>query len=307
MKLIQLRYFVSIVETGGFIAASRELSVAQPALSRQISELEAELDRQLLNRGRQGVSMTNAGRRFYEHARSILEQVEIARSETRNDSGSAIGNVRVALQVGAAGLIGPKLVQRMAADYPDVLITIVDGLGYQSGKAIETGNVDLGVVPNAESLTGAVFEPILDEHLFCVLPPQGSDRDTSDIPLRHVERLNLVMPSRTVHVRRHVENVVARTGRSLNVRYEQQSMITILALVQAGVGATILGWPPIHALWQDGKLDARRIVRPEISRVISLARPANRPLSSAAQATQETLRSLLISEVKADTWKGTLI
>ena len=307
MKLTQISYFVSIVEAGGFIAASRELSVAQPALSRQIGDLESEVGTRLLNRGRRGITLTDAGRRFYAHARAILEQVDVARNEALNDTGNPIGEVRVALMVGAVGLIGPKLVQHMARLYPDVFITIVDGLGYQIGEAIETGQADLGLVPNAESLTGAAYEPLLEEYLFMVSKREGAEPDMREVPLQQVERMPLVMPSRTVHLRRHVETVVARAGRTLHVRYEQQSLLTILSLVQAGVGSAIISWPAIHTLWQDGKVDARRIIRPKISRVISLARPSNRPPSRAAEVTYDCLKTLLIEEVKTETWKGSLV
>ncbi|MFT4727734.1 MAG: LysR family nitrogen assimilation transcriptional regulator, partial [Granulosicoccus sp.] len=97
LKLVQIRYFVAIVEAGSFVAAARELDVAQPALSRQIIILEQELDKKLLRRVRRGATPTSAGKRFYAHARSILDQLELAISDVQQGSMGPSGEVRVAL------------------------------------------------------------------------------------------------------------------------------------------------------------------------------------------------------------------
>ena len=112
MKLIQLSYFVGVVEYGGYIAAARRLNVAQPALSRQISSLERELGAKLLNRGPGGTVATEAGRRFYRHARSILDQVDTAREEARAGERTIAGAVRLGIPVGMAGALAAKVAPR---------------------------------------------------------------------------------------------------------------------------------------------------------------------------------------------------
>lgn len=308
MKLIQLRYFAGIVEAGSFTGASRQMNVAQSALSRQMRELEQRIGVQLLNRNHGGATLTDAGQRLYSRVHAILELVETAQNEARSGaSGNPAGIVRVALSVGVAGLIGPKLVQRVAEIYPDIYITIVDGMGYQTGEVIENGQVDFGLVPNAERLNGIRAQPIVEEQFYLASRRQGKTADIRDISLRQVEKLPLVMPGRAVHLRHHVEAAVARSGRKLNVRYEQQSLVTILSLVSAGVCSAIINWPAVHELWAEGKLDVRRIVKPELTRIFSLAVPVARPLSGAAGATYEVLYQLLIEQVKVGNWKGRLV
>ncbi len=307
MKLIQLRYLTAIVEAGGYVAASRELNVAQPALSRQIQELEFEVGVRLLDRGRQGTSLTDVGQRFYNRARAILEQVEIARNEAQSRTSDPVGEVRVALPMTVCGLIAPKLVQRIENDYPGVSIGIIDGLGNQSGQVIETGRVDFGVVPNAEYLRYTDFTPILEEYLYVVTHREGAKASPRTVTLRQVERMHLVMPGREFQLRRRVEEAVARAGRTLPVRYEHQSLTTILSFVRNGLAAAILNWPAVHELFQSGLVDARRIVKPDLSRSISLAVPSNRPLTDAARVTYRAVRQLLREEVEAGNWKGHLI
>ena len=307
VTLVQLRYFVAIVEAGSFVAAARELDVAQPALSRQMSLLEIELDTKLLRRDRRGSTPSASGKRFYVHVRSILDQLDSAIDEARHGTDSQSGEVRVAISVGSAALIGPKLVQRMGELFPDIIVSIVDGLGYQAGDAIESGQVSFGLVAHAESLSGARVQPILEESLFLVSKRMGTKSDTRDIALKDVVACDLVMPDRMVHLRRMVEEAASRGGHTLKVRYEQQSLLTILSLVRAGLGSVVIAWPAIHALWEEGCIDARKVIQPELSRVISLAIPSKRPLSNAARVTYDTLHEIVCDEVRACNWKGVLV
>ena len=84
MELRHLRYFVAIAETGSFTAAAEQkLHTAQPSLSRQIRDLEAEVGVPLLTRGAHGARLTAAGRAFLDHARMVLAQVEAATQAAR--------------------------------------------------------------------------------------------------------------------------------------------------------------------------------------------------------------------------------
>jgi len=78
MDLRQLRYFTQIVESGSLSKASRQLFIAQPALSQQLSKLEAEVGKPLLNRSSRGVAPTDNGLALYHHARFMLRQLEQA-------------------------------------------------------------------------------------------------------------------------------------------------------------------------------------------------------------------------------------
>src|ERR1700731_2945901 len=84
MELRHLRYFVAIAESGSFtVAAKQRVNTAQPSLSRQIRELEAEVGVQLLIRSRRGIELTAAGRAFLDHARIALDQAEAGREAAR--------------------------------------------------------------------------------------------------------------------------------------------------------------------------------------------------------------------------------
>ncbi|MEP4038024.1 MULTISPECIES: LysR family transcriptional regulator [unclassified Pseudophaeobacter] len=307
MKLIQLRYFCSIVENGGFISASRELYVAQPALSRQMVELEAEVGVELLARGPSGTQVTEAGRRFYGHAKSILEQIQFAKQDTNNAAGKLVGDITVALPVGISGMLAASIILEVERRYPEIKVTILDSLGYEAGQMIETGKVDFGILPNVGRLQDVNLDPVLREDLFLFSRCQGGEPDYSDIRLVELAGRALVMPNRQVHVRRALEEAMIEKGHAPTIRYEQQSLLTIRSMVLAGIGATVLNWPSMADLLPGGDIDARRIIDPNLSRNISLATSRLRPQTPVAAAVYEVVRNVLVSEVQNGNWKGEII
>ena len=112
MTLKQLRYLIAIAEAGSFSAAARDSYIAQPALSRQIGLLESELEMQLLERRHGGTELTDAGRRLYEIARSVIQKVDSVKDELESTRGNPKGRVAIAIPVSAASLLLPEIVTR---------------------------------------------------------------------------------------------------------------------------------------------------------------------------------------------------
>ncbi|HSX69306.1 MAG TPA: LysR family transcriptional regulator, partial [Pseudomonas sp.] len=152
MTLKQLRYLIAIAEAGSFSAAARRAFIAQPALSRQIGLLESELQMQLLERQHDGVALTDAGRRLYEVARSVVQKLDSVKDELASTRGDPKGHVAISIPATASALLLPEIIARAAEKFPSVALTVCDGLTREGGQAIELGKVDFGVVPNAEEL-----------------------------------------------------------------------------------------------------------------------------------------------------------
>ena len=306
MKLIQIQYFCGVVEHGGFIAAAAQLNIAQPALSRQISELEKELDCKLLSRGPGGTTVTDDGNRFYVHAKKIMDQIAAAKVDLRFGSSRLEGKITIALPVGMASQLAATIVQNVNQQYPGIVVRIQDALGYETGQAIDAGRVDFGLLPNVGNLQNASFDPLIKEYLFLFTKRSG-EPDTTDIDLIELQDVPLIIPNRKVNVRRILENAMIRRGGNLTVAYEQQSLLTIRSMVKAGIGAAVLNWPSMSDFWFSGDLDARQIVNPGLSRTICLARPKTRPLSAAAAAAYDIIRNTVIGEVTNGTWRGGVV
>lgn len=303
MTLKQLRYLIAIAEAGSFSAAARRAYIAQPALSRQISLLESELELQLLDRQHDGVALTESGRRLYEVARSVVQKLDSVKDELTSTRGDPKGQVSISIPATASALLLPQIIARAMEKFPSISLRVCDGLTREGGQAIELGKVDFGVVPNAEELEHVAAEPIFTEDLYWV-GPRSAEGD-APISLAEAGATRLVMAPRALHLRRRIEQAAMETGVVLNVAYEQQSAPGIASLVRSGLAATISNWPPLEELLEPTA--ARLIVEPRITRTVSIAHSVHKPLSFAASCMRDLVRTILLDAVRDGRWRGSLI
>lgn len=145
MELRHLRYLLAVADGLSFRRAADRLRIAQPGLSKQIRDLEAELGVRLLDRGALGVRLTDAGRVFVEKARAILRDAEEAAELAR---GAAAGR-RGRLTIGNVGALStsflPASLARFRARFPDVDVTLIDMTPPEQIAALETGAIQIGL------------------------------------------------------------------------------------------------------------------------------------------------------------------
>jgi len=225
------------------------------------------------------------------------------KDELKSSRGDPKGHVAISIPATAADLLLPEIVRRAEQRFPGVTLTVWDGLSREGGQAIELGKVDFGVVPNAEELEHVEAEPIFTEALYWVGASAPGTPDT--ITLAEAAATRLVLPPRTLHLRRRIEQAAMEAAVPLAAAYEQQSAPGIASLVRAGLAATISNWPPLSILLEP--TTARRIVEPRISRTIALAHSQHKPLSFAAGCLRDLVRSVLIDLVNSGRWRGELI
>jgi LysR family transcriptional regulator, nitrogen assimilation regulatory protein len=305
ISLRQLHYLVAVADAGSFSAAALQAHVAQPALSRQIAMLEAHVGLRLLHRSHKGVALTEAGVRLYNLARSTLERLGSLGNELRASEKQPAGVVNIALPPSVASMLVPQVVRELEARYPGIVLRVEDGLSLENGRSLESALIDFGIVPTADELVDVSYEPLVRESLLLVERCDEAQRVPATIPFAQVVRRRLVLPPRSFHTRRVIDDVAHASHHTLVIGYEQRSVTTIMSLVRDGLGATITNSPAVEQFWTQGAVSARRIVRPEITRTMSLARPSRRTLSFAAEAVYGVVKRFAIEAVKAGRWQGT--
>lgn len=153
MELRQLRYFIQIVEEGSFSAAARRLGIAQPSLSQQIQKLEEELGEVLLKRGARGISITDAGKLAYQHARSMVADGDslLASFQAR---GSARGGE---VTFGAIPTIAPSMLPDVLAQFhessPEVRVHVRESQTSDLVRMVVDEEVEFAVVSDIDAAT----------------------------------------------------------------------------------------------------------------------------------------------------------
>ena len=115
MELHQLRYACAVAETGSFSRAAERCQIAQPSLSQQILKLEEDLGTKLFDRLGRSVRVTEAGRAFLPHARSVLENVDAVRSSVMGQH----SDIRGSVSVGVIPTIAPYLLPNYVAGFAE--------------------------------------------------------------------------------------------------------------------------------------------------------------------------------------------
>ncbi|MDX7986889.1 LysR family transcriptional regulator [Xenorhabdus sp. 12] len=127
IKLNQLRTFVAINRYGSIRAASRSLSLSQPALTKSMRELEDSLGATLFIRSNQGIYLTECGTSFLQRANLILEELRRAKEDIQQRVGLLDGVVNVGIAGSITRTIMPKVITQFHRDYPKVKLRIVEG------------------------------------------------------------------------------------------------------------------------------------------------------------------------------------
>lgn len=247
----QLRYFVQIVECGSLSKASRQLLIAQPALSQQLAKLEDMVGKPLLHRSSKGVSPTDSGLALYHHARFMLRQLDQALSIARSDAGAIHGMVTIGLPATTVAAIGLPLVRRIRDRYPDVLLNVVEGMSGHIGQLMRLGQLDLAVLFSHDVARDLTVEPLMVEELFLMIPEHSElvPPGRKTISIAEAAALPLILPTGSHGLRQRIAAEFDNRGLTANVVAEIDSLSLLMNCVYDGIGVTI---KPMGAVMQEG-------------------------------------------------------
>jgi len=294
VNLKQLEYFVSVAELGSFSKAALVLDIAQPALSRQVRALEIELRETLLLRNGRGVSLTEPGRRLYEHSLVILRQVAQACEDLSASRDEPVGRITVGLPPSMGRQLTLALVDGFRRSMPRARLTIVEGLSAHISEWLGSGRVDVGLLYNPDAQANLEIRPLLHERL-CLVQQQPVQHRVplGPVSLRDVVELPLVLPERQHVIRRLLDNQATLAGLSLNVAWEVSSVAAILDLVCAGYGHAILTASSAAVSGRHDELLVRPLVQPELISVLCLATSAHQRTTPLMRQTTRLLADLV--------------
>ena len=290
MEFRQLESLVAVAESGSFSRAAVALNLTQPSLSRQISLLEQELGQRLLVRTGRGVAPSPAGEAFLVHARSLLEGSRRARDEMRDLDANPKGRVTVGMPPRVALGLSVPLIQSFRNRFPRAVVTVIEGLSLSLRESLVAGRLDMALMFDPLPSPQVAYEQLMRERLLLVGPRRS--RMAATVSLTSLAALPMVMPNDPNSIRSLVNGVLIPRGISLNVIAEVGAVQTVLALVLAGVGYTILPESALLTSVEAKSLPRAPIGPPAIWNSLVLGVPLARPGSRLLRETAELLRKL---------------
>ncbi|WP_419897749.1 LysR family transcriptional regulator [Roseomonas sp. USHLN139] len=301
MDLRQLRSFLQIAESGSLSKASDRLRLAQPALSRQIRLLEAEVGLALFTRHGRGMQLTEAGRALLERVTGPLRQIERSVEEVRALASEVRGQVALGLMPTTSHVLSGRLARRVAAELPGVSLRIVEGYAGHLVEWLQRGQLDVSLLYGPGDGLHLRCETLLLDEL-ALIGPAGA-LDGAPVSVDSLAALPMVLPSRPHGLRLLIETAASRAGAPLAVRFEADSFRVIKDLVAAGLGHSVLP-PSSIAAEEAARQFSMAPLTPPIRRQILLVRPPDRADTRATGAVVALLKAEVAAMLAAGDWAG---
>jgi DNA-binding transcriptional LysR family regulator len=243
MELRHLRYFVAVVQWKGHREASRQLHIAQPAISQTIKDLEEELGLKLFSRGKRVAQLTAEGEVFYSEALRTLVQAEMAVNTAKRAAKGEIGRLSLGFLGSATYAFLPELIRTYKAQFPEVKLTLQELTPLQQEIAFDKGEIDIGFTRTltAEQSKTLSSRCLYRDPLMAVLP-YSRRIGTSRVRLADLAKDSFVLFHRqgAPSLFDTITRMCNKAGFSPRVENEPNMMQTVLSLVEAEQGVAIV-------------------------------------------------------------------
>ena len=292
MELRHLRYFAAVAETLNFTKAAARLRLAQPALSRQVSDLEEELGVDLLRRTSHGVKLTEEGKLFLEEARAILKRADESITKVRALARGEFGE----LQVGFVAPLDLHVLPRALAEFqkttPGVKVALHDLGTDELCDELQNGTLHLAVMmqPSEESTMGIEFEEIGRYPFFVAMASNHplAKMKTVSVEMLAQQPLAVLDRKRNSEFHRILKNVFAPLRP--NVVTETGSLNSLIT--ELGIGRYVAVVSQLFKQAIGDRLSYRKLVGTDIAMCVGIARARNGDVTPAGEKLCATIRKV---------------
>lgn len=242
MDFKRLTYFVAVAEELHFGRAAARLDIAQPPLSRQIAQLEAELGVQLFDRSRSQIKRTQAGDALLVRARDILERLDRTKREVKRIGEGAAGRLRIAFIGSASYGVLPELIRTFRSEYPDVELALSALNNAELKTALIERQIDIAFARPALEDDEIRCELIHQEPLILAVPAESPLANHDILNLAELKRETFVLYPRRPRpsFADYVLDICKKEGFIPSSEVLAQDYQTAIALVSVGVGISVV-------------------------------------------------------------------
>jgi len=247
MELRHLKYFVAVAEEQHYNRAAARLHVSQPAVSRQIKDLEDELDVILVFRnGHKIVGLTSAGKHLLAHARDILRRVKKTSEGMGHFKRSGDGKLAIGISFFEPTLVGITMsaVLSFEEKHPNVELEFLELTPQDQFESLRSRRIDVGFFGPVWEKLKAEFEtvPVLKYFVDVILPKSHPLAAHKNIKLGDLSGESLVFPAKKTYPGSFeaLFKLCQKVGFTPSIRHQANSFAAILSLIEAGKGISLL-------------------------------------------------------------------
>ena len=282
MHLHQLKYFVSIVETGSATKAAERCFISQPSISQQLNKLENSIGKKLFSRVKGKLILTDAGQVMYEQAQKILTNVEEAKHRVSDLDDTSGGAVAIGILPTLAPFMLPKTLLALSEKYPEAMVTVREEISEAIVSAAGRGEIDIliEVMPLHESYLNV--ERLFSDEFFVAVHRDSPLAKLDVIPIDALDDMPFILLEDIHCMARQIEQYCFDKHFMPKVLFQASQMATVKHLIALQYGISIL---PKIAIENDPDSTMRYIkLKGETpTREVILATAKDRYISPAAE------------------------
>ncbi|KHK56693.1 LysR family transcriptional regulator [Ralstonia sp. A12] len=244
IELRHLRYFIAVAQAGSVVAGARAIGIVQPALSRQIHELEAAIGTPLLARKARGVQLTAAGESFLHDARQLLADLQTGRDRALRCAAGQLGELHLGVLPNyLSSAVVTDVLQAFRAACPEVKVSVTPMLSAEQAAALARKQIDGGIMAwrrdEAPHLSGVA---LLSDRFVLAMPASQSAQQKTPKRLADVADQPFVWfdPERSSAHHRFLMRQCERAGFTPHVAQIGSDIPTVVGLVAAGMGCAFV-------------------------------------------------------------------
>jgi len=244
MELRHLRYYIAVADALNFTRAAEKLHVAQPALSKQVQDLEDEIGVDLFRRSQRGVTLTAEGKLFLEEARRIVAATDAAVKKTQALARGEIGELNIGYASGPTAAIMPPTLAAFQSAAPQVILNLHDCVGNEISDGLRASKLEICVAPRPSEMNmhGLVFELLKAYPLCLAVPPKHPLANAKSVPVERILDQPLIGYSKRDYVDYHAMLGLLFKPHGGTPRFvlEVDRLNTLIAAVESGRGVAIV-------------------------------------------------------------------
>jgi DNA-binding transcriptional LysR family regulator len=262
LELRQLEAFVKVTDLKSFSRAAEELHLTQPAVTRQIANLERELRTQILERLGRRVDLTAAGETLYRYASEMIRLAGEADRAVTDVATGAAGRLSIGASGTAATYLLPLLLRRYRERFPNVDLSVTTGISARIVERVVANEADIGVVTGYRETKGlreipmGAYETVVVAHPDDPLARNFRHREKNGVRVEDLADAPLILMQEGTNLRAYADSLFLSAETEKRVSMELDSAEAIKKMVEARLGVSLLPRIAVSAEAEAGRLVA---------------------------------------------------
>ena len=305
MHLPSVKLFLEVADAGSLSKIAARRQTAQSHISRQVGDFEASFGGALFKRTGRGVALTPLGAKAVARLRRWVQETEQLQEELRTDAGQVWGEVRLGIVPSAAHPLMTQLFSWLHKVHPGIRLNITEAQGTELDTLLESGAVDLAILFRRNRPSGGDETLLSTVHTYLISMPGDPHTAAPTSEFSLLKGLELVLLRQPSHWRDALDEAARSHGFKLTAVAEADSLTVLKELVAHTPRLySVMGPYSIDPELKSGRLQASRLVNPDLIRHITLALPKHGKLTQACRVVSIAIEALIDSwgkQLTADT------